>query len=334
AGGALAGASIYTYGSAPLFIAALSAPTAILLWQARAHAQLALRRVQGLALAGVAGVVAAGPFLVFALTSPEAVLGASDAEPWTETESFAEAGWGERFTMLIQRGFRALAVYFHGFQRDPVDGMGLRGLLDPVAGVLLALGVIIAVRRLPDWRYALLLSGFAAGALPVIALSAGHLDGGIWAEYRRNIIALPFVFALAGVGGHGAFVVLQRWTGHWTRQRAKPVAAGLLALALVAAAVVNIHHYYFSWARDDFTRWVFAHELATAVEHLQETDGQPTVYFYSSRWSYDYPTRQFLLPDTPGVDRSEEFGAFSLAHDPARGAAVYVFLQEYVAYAP
>jgi hypothetical protein len=41
---------------------------------------------------------------------------------------------------------------------------------------------------------------------------------------------------------------------------------------------------------------------------MQSLPEKPYVYFYSSRWSFNYETRQYLAPDVDGEDRSREFG--------------------------
>jgi hypothetical protein len=53
---------------------------------------------------------------------------------------------------------------------------------------------------------------------------------------------------------------------------------------------------------------VYTQEISEASEYLNSLDEEPYVYFYSSRWRFDYETRQYLAPGFEGEDRSERFG--------------------------
>ncbi|MEX0926063.1 MAG: glycosyltransferase family 39 protein [Dehalococcoidia bacterium] len=332
-GGALAGATVYTYGSAPLFILALVVPAALLLWQHRRPAPVLRRTATHVAIAGIAAVVAASPFAAFALGNWDVFTGASNLLLITETEEFREQSLVSQAGTLLGRGGYALGIHFHSWHRDAVDAMGLRGLLDPLSAAGFAAGVAVALWKVRDWRYALLISGLLAGTVPAMFTSSSHLDGEVWGEFRRNIISLPFVMALAGVGGAWALSLPNYRDSAWGRA-AKLAGWAVVATAVATIAVVNVHHYFFEWAEDDHTRWVFAQELVLAAEHVNELDAErPTVYLYSVRWGYWYSTADFLFGDLPGVDRSEEFGNFSLErlHD---GDVVYVLMHKYLEHGP
>lgn len=42
-----------------------------------------------------------------------------------------------------------------------------------------------------------------------------------------------------------------------------------------------------------------------ALDAAHAFDDPGRIYFYAGRWSYNYETRLFLYPNTPGIDRSQ-----------------------------
>ena len=86
--------------------------------------------------------------------------------------------------------------------------------------------------------------------------------------------------------------------------------------------------YFARIIHEDGVGWSVAVELVGALD-AAHAFGQPgTIYFYSDRWGYDYETRVFLYPDTPGVDRSGKFGAYGLEWLHS-GPVTYVLISPY-----
>jgi hypothetical protein len=341
--GVFLGLGIYTYGAFTFFPLALILPVLLLLWQGRRPRALLARRFGGLTLMAVAALLVAGPYLLFSLENSDAVLSSSGMAIVTESPEFQTAGLTERVSILWDRAWAGSKVYWARTQNDLVDGLGSRGLLDPASVALFALGILVALWRVRDWRHALLICGLLAGLLPAVLITNNYEPGlQVRGEYRRNIIALPFVFACIGLGAELLLGLAGRGSAWLSEsQRTAPFRArgailrygaflGIgVAVALGAAA--NIHHYLVVWPRQDHSRWVFGYEMARAVRWVQSVQPEAPydLYFYSSRWDVGYPTMRFLLPDARGEDRSREFGTFELAPDPDAEAAVYIFLQEY-----
>ena len=108
--------------------------------------------------------------------------------------------------------------------------------------------------------------------------------------------------------------------------RLTPYAAG--TAILVVAASLNVSAYADHVQKQDLD-WVYGSDLVGALQSAHAFDEPGTVYFYSNRWSYNYETRLFLYPDTPGIDRSREFGDFSILKELDEGPVTYILLPPY-----
>jgi hypothetical protein len=86
--------------------------------------------------------------------------------------------------------------------------------------------------------------------------------------------------------------------------------AGRLAVAavLVVIATVNVRTYFSDAGDSVDAKWVYVEQLAAASKYIETLPDKPHVYFYASRWGYDYETRRYLAPDLVGENRSMEFG--------------------------
>ena len=315
AAGGTSALGVYLYMGFLSFALAL-----ILVW---AFLVLGRRCPTGWLLKGVAAfllvaVVVAVPFLYTLARSPSDVLSYGGvSSPFNELD-YREGSLGEKALFVLKRLVRGFAVYGVGRQVDFTDGLGARGLLDPLTLGLFALGALVAVRRWREWRMFLLLAGLIAGVL-----ATAYLSLPTWGENRRGISALPMVFVLAGLGGHGLVIL----AGHWVDRRWPYLVLGL---ALLLAAFLNLRYYFGPLADAPETRWVFAQEIARASKYVGTLPGDDLyVYFYSGRWSYNYETRRFLLPDVPGEDRSREFGRYSLDWRPEHRRALFLLLGPY-----
>ena len=115
------------------------------------------------------------------------------------------------------------------------------------------------------------------------------------------------------------------------------IGAKIGAIALIAAAPVliiagviswNTWHYFGIMMRQDYTEWVFASDLVDGLNAANSFDDPGRIYFYAGRWNYQYETVRFLYPDTPGIDRSMEWGEFSLERIDS-GPVTYLMLPPY-----
>ena len=314
--GLVLGAGVYSYNGYLLFPVAVAVVLAV---------QLALRRKQWRVLLTRYALMAAGfalialPLIQFVVQSPDFYFSHARQVSFTRDPGFTDAeNAGQKAEFFIKRAWGAYGQLFRHLQVDYSDALGARGLLDPVLAVLAYLGLVVALVR---WRS----PPHLLAALAVIAgMVAVVLTGSNWGELRRSFIAVPFVYGLSGVAAMEIVLAGKRWLG----DAGQRVAVAGVALSLVAVIGWNSSYYFGDLVHRDVTRWVFVSDLVDSLDAAHRVDMPGKVYFYSGRWSYNYETRLFLYPQTPGVDRSREFGTFSLERLDS-GPVTYVLLPPY-----
>ena len=133
-------------------------------------------------------------------------------------------------------------------------------LLGPVMALLLALGAIESLRRWRQPRYALLLLVLGAGLLT-------DLWVGVEATFTANLVALPAVYILPGIG------VIVLWRA--LRVRQADVAWQPVALLLVAALAANIvlvrERLFDDWRHDPEVAEAYHANLGNLAAYLDRT---------------------------------------------------------------
>jgi len=213
--------------------------------------------------------------------------------------------------VVARKAGRVGASFWKGGNVDGVDGLGGRGLLDPVTGLLFVGGVALCLRRLKDERYLLLLLGAGLGLL------GGILSSDVEGQYRRIIVSLPFFVLAAAAFGDYAVQLGERLLP----RSGRVVPSLLLVGGLAIVGYLNANYYFRVFAPSPSVRWIFAEDLVVASRYLKTLAPDTYVYFYSERWSWNYETRRFLLPSMKGEDRSREFGKQAPEPDGERPVA-------------
>lgn len=243
---ALYGVSGYLHYSA-LLLGPLGFAFFLHLWLTR---QPLSRRVWSMWLFVIAlATIVALPYLISTLRDPQM----SEAYTW----------WRERPSGMTAGGdglLRAIgAIVWQGDARVTAN-VPEHALLGPALSLLLILGVVTAIRRWRDPRYALLLLTLACGVLT---------DAWIGREvnFSAHLLALPAVYLLVGVGLH------RLW--QWLREREvtqawQPVTALVVVIALVN--VWNIRARLFDdWQNDAAVQAAYHSDLATLAAYLDRT---------------------------------------------------------------
>jgi hypothetical protein len=315
--GLLLGAGVYSYNGYPMFLATVALVLAVYLLVNKAQWRRLAVRYGLLALGSLVIVL---PMIQFILNDPDHYLSHARSASIVRDDNFTKLeGTGDKLAFVGERLRTSFGLLISYSEIDGVDGSGGRGTLAPVIAVLAYTGLGISLLRWRDPRYLL------AATTVIAALCMPVLTTNYAGELRRSLIAVPFVFALAGIASVDIVRVCTRCLGNAGFR----AASGMAAASLVACAAWNVWYYFDHAVERQQTEWVFGNTLVESLQVLDEIDNPGTVYFYSNRWSYNYPTRKYLLPDAEGVDRSNEFGEFTLRRADA-GPVTYVLMARYM----
>ena len=309
------GLSVYTYHTYPLFTLAV---IALLVFKAIKRAPPLKEFVIQHASFFILAFITAMPLIIFALQEEGGYLYGHSGVWFFRDPSYAElATFPEKAKFLGARMVRSALVFLKGGEIDYVDALGATPLLDPLAELLFIGGVVVCLWKWKDERHFLILVGLGT------ALLAAPLTLGAATHTRRMISALPFAAAAA------ALLSDQVWA-FVAGRLSKRVGYLFAALVVCCIGFYNIRYYFWDFARAPSTRWVFCADLVESIDYIKSLPSEDLyVYFFSDRWSYNYETRQFLLPQVPGEDRSRQFGTFSLEKADNHQNVVYLFLPPY-----
>ena len=316
AAGLLLGAGVYTYNGYLAFPLALAAFLAVVLFLCRNEWRAYPERF-GLMLGSA--VVIAWPMIRLAYTQPSFYFQHFRLQTILQDPIFKQADTvGEKAGYLASRVWDAGSTLFRHPELDFSDAMGGRGALDPPLALLAYAGLVIALIRWRSPPHLLL-------AMVTLAGLGGILLGGEnWGELRRSFLVIPFLYGLAGIA---AVELVRAGRRAFGRAGYRVTAAGVAAILVVSVAW-NGWYYFGYLVRQDYMDWVFASDLVAGLNAAHSYVDPGRIYFYAPRWGYDYETRRFLYPDSPGLDRSREFGEFSLERLDA-GPVTYLLLPPY-----
>lgn len=322
--GVMIGLGVYTYRANNAFLAALVALWLFMLLRRERPLGDTVRHALALWLPAL---LLATPMIHFVITRTSDYRGYVDVISIFNTAGWKEAGglWGQ-FTFLLGEMKRGIALYFTGQTPDYTSGLGGYPILDRVTMALFAVGLGVSLWRWRDWRHFLILAGVAAG----VGLVAATVE---WGGSRRNISALPMVFAAAGVGGDWLIGWAERLYERLAGLRPAWLYPTAAAAAVGAALLLNVPFYFNEVATSRIAKFAYNDDLVAALEYVQGLPETPYVYFLANRWGFDYEVRRFLAPDLPGEDRSEEFGEFSLKVDREGEPVVFLLLGRYQRFA-
>lgn len=302
AGGALLGLGVYTYNIYPIAVIALFAFLAIMsLIKLRAGGDAArddaawwLR--SSLTLAGVSFVVAL-PFLIY-ISDPDAYYW-KHIDNYSEvgvarSDEFGDASLGGRIELIGEQAWTFVKAYTYDAPLDIVDANGVRPVFDPLTLLLMAAGIVFAIKRRREPMIIAMLC-----CLLIIPLPAVLQRGSIM---RQPVAAAPYVALLAALPL--AAILRAAWR--------RPAEVRSFAIAVVTAcvamvSVITVRDYFWTWRQHEFVRFIYYSQFTTASLYMRDLPDNTYVYFYNDRASINLETRPFLARDVMGEDRSREF---------------------------
>ena len=315
--GILLGLGVYTYNGYAIFLVAIAAFLGIVVVLGRRDLG---RLARGSAVLFLGFFLTAFPLMQFAYSHPDTYFQRHRSVSVLRDPALQDAqSLREQVGFWTGRGVDAVTLPVRHPAIDHSDGMGGRGALDPVLGLFAYVGLAVALRRWRSPPHLLLALVFGAG------LAAAVLGLQDWGEYRRAFVMVPFVYGLASLG----VVAYCRWVGSLLNEaRRKRVTYAVGTAILVIAVGLNCWTYFGRIVHEEHLAWVYASPYVRALDAAHALAQPGIIYMYSSRWSYDYEPRLFLYPDTPGLDRSDQFGVHALQrlHD---GPVTYILFPPY-----
>ena len=316
--GIILGLGAYSYNGYVVFLAVAGVFLATVMVLGRENLR---HYVRGSALLGLGFLISAFPLIQLAVSDPEFFFQHHRFASFVQDPTYIDARTlGSKIGFFAERVWDAATVPLRHPEIDYVDGLGGRGTLDPILGLLAYAGLIISVAKWRSPPHLLMALSFVLGLCGIV-LGVENVG-----ELRRTFVVVPFVYGLAGIAAIEGGKWLARSFG---KPRGELVAGAVVAVILVVAVAINTWTYFGKIVNEDHIKWVYAADLVDAL-HLAHMPEQPgIIYFYSGRWTYDYDSRKFLYPDTEGVDRSREFGDYSLERLDD-GPVTYVLLPPYV----
>lgn len=221
---------------------------------------------------------------------------------------------------LAQNAVRVVEMFFWQGDAEWRHGISLRPVLDPIAALLFAVGLLFSAAH---WRTATVRLAWlwlAVMLLPTLLSEEAP-------DTLRAIGAAPIVFWFVGAGWAG----IRRWlTARLRQPRAAWTAAGVLLL-LVGSGFFTVRDYFWVWGNDPRTYRDFDGEFA---EIAAWANGQPG-NVYLPLPVYANPTVQFLtLARAPelasivsGSPPTAQQGGTVLLNSAADSKQQYVLLQ-------
>ncbi len=293
AAGALSGAGLYSYGSYPIFLAALGL---FLLWLG--VREYGLRRatefVRDMGIVALGFFVVAFPMIQFVSDPDNSYFTRVRAVSLRETPQWQAAGTVERLDILWDAAWAWFEKMTWRGAPDVVDAAGFGPMLDQYTIALAASGLVLLIagwRRLP----------YAFSLLVLVIVPWGSIltiDG----AYRRSLGIIPILAVLMAL----PLARVWEWADMQTAAR-RAVAGAAIAGVVVVVGVVNVSYFFDRLAVSPLARFVYVDDLAAAARYIDETDPD-YIYLFAARWGYRYETVPYLAPNVPGEDRSTEFG--------------------------
>ena len=323
--GGLLGLGVYTYNAYLLFV---PVPFFALAWtlvrEPDTRARVAFARP--VLLFAAAALLAAMPLVNYATGHTDQYRSHQQSVGLLDSEAWKDAGWGDRVEILWDRGEEWVRGLTEATSPDFGDGLAAEGtsVVHPLVFALALGGLGMAL-----WRFRDPASGIVFGAVALLPLGALLTVGA--GLYRRSEGLAPFVALLAALP--------LAWLWQRASRRRDVIRYAAYAVVIVACSypgVVTARDYFGRVQDSGVIRYTFPFELDAASRYMDGLPADTKVYFYSSRWSFNYETRRFLAPDLRGEDRSREFrarapadGALDFSTDELHGV-LFVFVDSYL----
>jgi 4-amino-4-deoxy-L-arabinose transferase-like glycosyltransferase len=272
-------------------------------------------QLQGLGWLTAAYLAVTGPLALFWYENPDefsnriSVIGVIQSG-WLESEA-AETGRSEA-ALLWQQAKHAFGAFGYYTDQGP-HYHGPRALIDQLTLPFFLLGAAIALRRLRELRWQILVASFLGVVLTggVLTLSPPNA--------QRLLGTVPASAAFIGLG----LVTAAGWTARLLEPRARLplIAAGVLALA-----AYNLVYYFDNYATGDYYSDWNTRVAVRAVDFVEQFEPGTQVFWYGAPQVYrHHATLAYGLRDYRFFEVLEG-GTLDPPQPAAGGQAVFLFM--------
>lgn len=215
----------------------------------------------------------------------------------------------QRILYLFKAGFIEPLV-------DLTDGLGSSTLFDYPSVSLLAISLIILIftkdLQIKFWGIFLTTIVFFTFGLTIFLSNMGL--------FRRLLPIFPLLFFIFTLPLSDT-IINKKWG-----------VKTILHILLISTITVQITKTYEIFS-NKHVNWVYCPELSAAAEFLDKLPQKPAfIFFYSSRWPYNYETFRYLFslknPNIPILNRSREFGYFKI--EKAEPGTAFLLFDNYL----
>jgi 4-amino-4-deoxy-L-arabinose transferase-like glycosyltransferase len=323
ASGVTLGIGVYTYNIYPIAVAAFGAFAVIMTLMRYRHGDEWRWWRASVAIMAIAALLVALPMIVY-VANPHSYYWAhidnySDVDVIRSAE-YRQAGTWDRALIIGEQARTFAAAFAWRGVKDSVDGNGIRPMFAVPTLILMAFGLILALRRI---REPMVLA--AVCCVLIIPLPAVPQTGSIM---REPLGAAPFAMFIAAMPLAAAW----RWALRQRQPALGGAGVGAVAAVVVIIAAITVHDYFWTYRKDPWPRLIYFSQMTSASIYMRDLPADTQILFYSERASINLETRQFLAPNVHGQNRSVEFSsrAGSLAVDDRIRPAVFVLLGAYM----
>jgi 4-amino-4-deoxy-L-arabinose transferase-like glycosyltransferase len=260
--GVFFGLSAYTYLSSralPILLAAFTVYLALF-----ARDRMRGRRWRGLFASYLIGGLIALPLVITLLTNPDLQFRVSEVSG--PLDKAMHGDWSE-VGANINQTIGMFAVKGDSTVRDNWPDRPV--FPEPIGALLFGMGVLIAITRLRQPRYALALLWIGAMLIPTIVTTGAP-------NFTRALGALPIVFAMPGIAVEWALFWLPRFIPMRNFQAFSRVTGTIGSVALIGVLGINAastyDDYFIKWPNHPETQFVFQADFAAIAKDIDASD--------------------------------------------------------------
>jgi 4-amino-4-deoxy-L-arabinose transferase-like glycosyltransferase len=257
--GGLIGLTVYTYrGARALPVIVVLLPFYLALFD-----RTTLKRIwRGLVVCAAVAAVIAAPLVIFLAAHP-----GIDQLDWAGRDQVLQALRAGDVRPALETTAATLGAFF--VRGDPDDYYNLQGrpIFEPVTGALFAVGLLIALWRIREHRYAYVPMWFVLALAPgMVSQPAPH--------FYRIIGVQVTAFMLPGIA---LAEIRSRLLASRPSRRLAAALAGCVVLLLIADGVWNAHDYFVTWGHKEAVRVLWNQPMAEIARYLDRSDEQTPV---------------------------------------------------------